>query len=120
MIGQRRGQCKGNDDQPDELFGKQNDEIGDGCAENFSNADFLGALFGGIGRQAEQTQARNKNGENCKKSGERAHRALVAIHAFKLFVLKRKLKRTVRIEFLGCPLNTCNRLSRLSPGNTHK
>jgi len=60
----REGDERSDRDKLREVLADEADDITDGGAEYFADPDLLGALFGSIGNQAEQTEAGNKDGED--------------------------------------------------------
>jgi len=60
----REGDERSDPDKHREVLADEADDTTDGGAEYFADPDLLGALFGSIGNEAEQTETGNKDGED--------------------------------------------------------
>lgn len=62
----RDGECDERSDRHKhrEVFAEQTDDTADAGAKDLADPDFLGALFGSIGNEAEETEAGNEDGED--------------------------------------------------------
>ena len=62
--------------QEENPFGQQQNDLGRGGAQYLADPDLLGALLGGEGRQAEQSQAGDEDTDPCEYSGSSSPYAL--------------------------------------------